>query len=57
MNANERQRLPLSAKLSNTANASFTFGSEFLKLSKYERRNHKQTGNARTIIGHIIGAG
>ncbi|MDH6211314.1 MULTISPECIES: hypothetical protein [unclassified Chryseobacterium] len=57
MNANERQRLPLSAKLGNTANAYFTFGSELLKFSEYERRNHKETGNARTVIGHIIGAG
>ena len=57
MNANERQRLPLSAKLSYTANAYFTFGSELLKFSEYERINHKETGNARTVIGHIIGAG
>lgn len=41
MNANERQRLPLSATSCKTANAYFTFGSELLKFSEYERRNNK----------------
>ncbi len=36
MNANERQRLPLSATSGNTANAYFTFGGKLLKFSDYE---------------------
>ncbi|WP_249090969.1 hypothetical protein [Elizabethkingia ursingii] len=47
----------MTATSSYTVTTSFTFGTKTLKFSDYERRNNEQTGNARTVIGHIIGVG